>query len=80
MLFAFGCMLAALFEVQGFGSRDSDPRTGYLVVLGAALVACVVIPAILWRRLVPGGAPSWLLTTVVALGGVLLILGISLRG
>ena len=37
-LFGVGCLIAALFELQGFGApRDSDPRALYLLSLGARL-------------------------------------------
>ena len=78
-LFAFGCVLAALFEAQGFGDRDSDPRTWYLVAMGAAFVASVAAPIVLWRRLLPRSAPALPLAAVVAVAGVVLILGISVR-
>ena len=46
MLAAIGCLLAALFEVQGFGGpRDQGPRVGYHVELAVAFVAAVLIPA-----------------------------------
>jgi hypothetical protein len=81
-LAAVGCLLAALFEVQGFGRpRDAEPRTGYLVELAVGFVASVAIPALLARWLFPRGGPAlYLIAGVIAVGGVLLILGISLRG
>lgn len=79
-LFAVGCVIAALFEVQGFGRpRDTDPRTGYLLLLALGFAACVAVPAFVWRLLLPGSAPGWLLASVAAVAGVLLILGISFR-
>lgn len=78
-LFAFGCVLAALFEAQGFGDRDSDPRTWYLVAMAAGFVACVAVPVALWRILLPRSAPALPLAAVVAVAGVVLILGISMR-
>jgi branched-subunit amino acid ABC-type transport system permease component len=78
-LFAFGCVLAALFEAQGFGDRDSDPRTWYVVAMGAAFVACIAVPVALWRLLLPRSAPAFPLAAVVAAAGVVLILGISIR-
>lgn len=80
-LFAFGCVVAALFEVQGFGgSRDSDPSDGYLFLLALGFVACVAAPALLWRWLLPRSAPAWPLAFGIALVGVLAIAGISLGG
>ena len=78
-LFAFGSVLAALFEAQGFGDRDSDPRTWYLIAMGVAFVACIAVPVALWRLLLPRSAPAFPLAAVVAAAGVVLILGISVR-
>jgi len=78
-LFAVGSLLAALFEAQGFGDRDSDPRTWYLVAMGVAFVACIAVPVALWRLLLPRSAPALPLAAVVAAAGVVLILGISIR-
>lgn len=77
MLAAIGCLLAALFEVQGFGGpRDQGPRFGYLVELAVAFVAAVLIPAVLWRRLL-GGGPGLVVAGAIAAAGVIVILGIS---
>jgi hypothetical protein len=77
-LVAVGCLLAALFEVQGFGGpRDQGPRTGYLIELALGLVAAVVVPVVLWRRLL-GNGPGWVLAGSVAVAGVVVILGLSL--
>ena len=78
-LFAFGSVLAALFEVQGFGSRSGEPRLGYLLLLALGFVACVVIPWWLWRQLLPHSAPGWIVAFVASLVGVVLIFGMSLR-
>lgn len=62
VLFGFGCLLAALFEIQGFGSpRDQGPRPLYLASLAAGLLACVVAPAVVGRlydRVTASGRPS----------------------
>jgi branched-subunit amino acid ABC-type transport system permease component len=79
VLFALGSLLSALFEAQGFGDRDSDPRTWYLVAMGAAFVACVALPVALWRLLLPRSAPAFPLAAVVAAAGLVVILGISVR-
>ena len=77
----FGCVIAALFEVQGFGRpRDGDPRNGYLLLLALGAVASVAVPAWLWRLLLPRSAPAWPLAFGVALLGVLAIAGLSLAG
>jgi hypothetical protein len=77
-LFALGCVLAALFEAQGFGGeRDTDPSIGYLLLLAAAFVACVAVPFWLWRQLLPGNAPRAVLVLGVIVAGVIAILGIG---
>lgn len=77
-LLAVGCVLAALFEAQGFGRpRDTDPRTGYLLLLAAAFVACVSVPFWLWRRLLSASAPHAALVFGAAVVGVIAILGIG---
>jgi hypothetical protein len=79
-LFAIGCLIAALFEVQGFGRpRDTDPRAGYLFLLALAFAACIAVPVWLWRWLLPESAPGWLLALAVSVVGVVLILGLSFR-
>jgi len=78
-LFAAGSVLSALFEAQGFGDRDSTPRTWYLVAMGISFAVCVTAPAILWRLLLPRSAPALPLAGVVAAAGAVLILGISIR-
>jgi uncharacterized BrkB/YihY/UPF0761 family membrane protein len=77
-LVAAGCVIAALFEAQGFGrERDTDPRAGYLLLLALGLAACVAVPVWLWRTLLPESAPAWPLAFGAAVAGVLLILGIG---
>jgi hypothetical protein len=77
-LLAAGCLLAALFEAQGFGApRDTDPRAGYLALLALGFVASVAVPALLWRWLLPGSAPAWWAAFAAALVGVVVILGIG---
>ena len=72
-----GCLLAALFEVQGFGGpRDQGPRAGYLVELAVMFVAAVLIPVLLWRRLL-GSGPGLIVAGLVAVAGVVVILGLS---
>jgi hypothetical protein len=77
-LLAVGCVIAALFEAQGFGrERDTDPRAGYLLLLALGLAACVAVPVWLWRTLLPESAPAWPLAFGAAVVGVLVILGIG---
>lgn len=79
-LFASGCLLAAHFEATGFTRRDAEPRFGYLALLALAFAASIVIPFALWRRLLPDAAPGWTLAAVVAVVGVVAILGMSPLG
>jgi hypothetical protein len=77
-LLAVGCLLAALFEAQGFGrERDTDPRAGYLLLLALGFAACVAVPAWLWRRLLPESAPAWPHAFGAAVAGVAVILGLG---
>ena len=72
-----GCLLAALFEVQGFGGpRDQGPRFSYLVELAVVFVVAVLIPVFLWRRLL-GSGPGLSVAGCVAVAGVVVILGLS---
>lgn len=77
-LFAFGSVVAAIFEVRGFG-RDGDPRLGYLFLLALGFVGSVGIPWFLWRVLLPHSAPGWIVAFVTSLVGVVLIFGMSFR-
>lgn len=78
-LFAVGCAIAILFELQGFGrARDTDPRTAYLLALAVGFAVCVGLPVLVWRALLPDSAPGWGLAAVPLVAGVLLVLGISL--
>lgn len=71
---AIGCLIAALFERDGFGRpRDSEPRTWYLLLLSAGLVACVAIPA--WI-----GVGVWGRRAGIAVTCVALVLGALLFG
>ena len=79
-LFAFGSVIGILFELQGFGSRDSDPSVAYLLALGAAFAASVGVPLVLWRALLPETSTRLLAVTAVgATGLAFLVLGVSLR-
>ena len=45
VLFAVGSVLAAVFELQGFGSpRDEGPRPLYLASLAVGFFLCVAAP------------------------------------
>jgi hypothetical protein len=62
-LFALGCALAALFELQGFGGdSDAGPRSWYLMACGLGVLACLLVPLALWRAVLPDTAPAvpWL--------------------
>lgn len=54
-LSAIGCLLALLFERDGFGRpRDSQPRTWYLALMAIGLVLSLVVPF---------GIAAWFRTT-----------------
>ncbi|HXQ86328.1 MAG TPA: hypothetical protein VN746_06595 [Gaiella sp.] len=78
-LCAVGVLVAALFERDGFGDRDGEPSTAYLLALAIGLVASFGLPLMLWRTLLPSrfSWPAALVATVVAVAGVVWILGIS---
>ena len=77
-LFAIGFLLEALFEVQGFGGpRDHPPRAGHLIESAVGFAACVIVPALLARRLLDAG-PTALVAAAIAVAGSLVILGLSL--
>lgn len=77
-----GCLLAGLFEIQGFGTpRDTDPRTGRLALFAAGTAAGVAVPLALWRILLPDRAPATgAVVFVVAVVLVVALLGLSLAG
>lgn len=78
---ALGCLLAALFELQGFGTpRDAEPRAGYLVALALGLGASVGVPLALWRILLPESSPAAgvvIAATAVVVAVAVLGLGLS---
>jgi hypothetical protein len=77
-LFAVGCAIAALFELQGFGGpRDAGPRAGYLVALAAGFAVSVAVPIVLWRALLPESAPGWAVVAVPCGVIVLVLLGVG---
>ena len=81
-LCGIGVLVAALFERDGFGDRDGEPSTAYLLALAVGLVASFGLPLALWRMLLPSrfSWPAALTATVVAVAGVAWIVGISLAG
>jgi hypothetical protein len=81
-LFAVGSIVAVLFEVQGFGRGDSEPRTWYIVALAVGFVACVAAPVAVLRVLFPArtSATAGAAGALVAIAGVLSIVGITVSG
>jgi hypothetical protein len=79
LLFAIGCVIAALFELQGFGDRDGDPSIPYLLGLAAALLACLAVPALVWRALLPRSAPGALLVALPVGAVVVIVLGLGVE-
>ena len=81
-LFAVGFLVAALFERDGFGDRDGDPSTGYLLALAVGMAASLALPLVLWRALLPArfSWPVALGVSGVAVAAVCWILGIAVTG
>jgi len=78
-LAAVGCMLAGLFELQGFGRpRDTDPRASYVALLGFGLIVSVLIPLGVWTLLLPDSSPGAKWLGLAAAGVVVVaLLGIA---
>jgi hypothetical protein len=76
-LAAFGCGLAALFEVQGFGRSREEIRPLYLASLFLGLGASLVVPVLLWRALLPESAPAAVVGVVAFVGAVVLVVVVS---
>src|SRR5688500_7996685 len=81
-LLAVGCVVAVLFEVQGFGRGDSDPRAWYIVALTLGFIACAAAPVGVVRVVFPGrtSATAVAVAAIVAVAGMLLMLGITVSG
>ena len=79
-LFAFGSLIAALFELQGFGDRDGDPDSAYLVLQACALGLSLSVPLLAWRVLLPRSFSLPVAGAVVGAGllGATWILGTGL--
>lgn len=78
-LFAVGAVIAALFEVQGFGREAADPRPGYLLVLAVGFAAALGVPALLARWLFPRRAGRVAVAVLFAsVVGAVALLGLSL--
>lgn len=76
-LMVIGCLLAGVWEIQGFGTpRDTAPRLGHLVLYALGSAAGVAVPLVLWRILLPASAPA----TAVLAGITILVLVLSLLG
>ena len=52
-LLLIGCGIAVMFELDGFGRRDADPRPLYLAALTLGAALCVAAPVALSRALFP---------------------------
>jgi hypothetical protein len=70
--------VAALFELEGFGDRDGDPSGLYLLALAEGFAACVGVPLLAWRALLPRSAPAWALAAVPG-AAVVVLVGLGLR-
>lgn len=79
VLGVIGCLLAALFELQGFGTPlDGDARAGYLLALSAGLVISVSAPLVVWRLLLPEHAPA--VAIIIAATTATALLAIAVLG
>lgn len=78
-LFALGSVMAAQFELQGFGDRDGTPSGSYLTLQAAALALSVSVPLLVWRWLLPRSFswPAAAVAAVVGLAGVAWMLGVG---
>ena len=71
-LAAIGFWLAALFELDGFGTeRDTDPRASYIALYAIGFLVSVGAPLALWRRLYPGSSLASGAAALVLAGGLL---------
>ena len=70
-LAAIGFWLAALFELDGFGTeRDTDPRASYIALYAIGFLVSVGAPLALWRRLYPGSSLASGAAALVLAGGL----------
>ena len=75
-LTAFGCVIAALFERDGFGRpRDAEPRTWYLALMGLGLALSIAVPVVILAR--SAGRQVAVIGVVVALGLGALLFGLT---
>lgn len=76
-LVVLGCLLAVMLELDGFGRpRDTGPRAGYLVLLGAGAALGAVVPSAVAAVLLRGPLRlAGMLTPVVVL-----VLGVGVLG
>ena len=74
-----GCLLATMFELQGFGApRDSEPRLAYLLGLGFLYAVSAGAPLLAWRALLPENPPGWKSVAVFLGAAVVLTFGLGL--
>ncbi len=76
-LLAVGSLVAALFERQGFGDRDGEPSTAYLLGLALAFGLSVALPLVAWRLLLPRSfsLPAAAVAALAGLAGAAWVLG-----
>ena len=80
LLLAFGCVVAALFELDGFGRAGAPPRESYLLALAVGFAASLMVPMVVWRLLLPRAAPGLgLAAGLTAAALIATILGLSGR-
>jgi hypothetical protein len=76
-LSAFGCGIAALLELDGFGRREGGPNALYVAALFAGLAASIATPVVLWRLLLPETAPPAAVGIAVFVAAFVLVLAIA---
>ena len=65
MFTAFGCLLALIFELDGFGrERDTPVQGWYAVTLATGALACVA-GAVAAAFLLPKGKRAWIVLPVL---------------
>ncbi len=74
---AFGRSLSALFELDGFGRGDEDPRPLYLVGQFLGIAVSIAVPVLLWRVLLPETAPPAAVGVAAFVAAFVLVLAIA---
>ena len=78
-MLAIGCLIAVMFEADGFGGRDGGPRWGYMASLAVGLAASVGSPFLILRWLLPNATKRSPLYFGIAMGVALLLFGFAVK-